>query len=81
MVCLNVAIVGRNPAEKLMGALMAKLINVVYAVFQQLGYETVSRLRIERERAYSTVRVLGLRPLTRVSRVGATRFFERVKAK
>lgn len=44
MVRLNVAIVGRNSAEKLTRPLLTELDNDVDAVVQQLGYDAVIRL-------------------------------------
>lgn len=57
MVRLNVALVARNPAETLTPSLVTESVNDVDAVFQQLRYDAVSRLRQRLRRAYSTVRV------------------------
>lgn len=73
MIRLNVAIVGRDRAEKLPRALATKLVNTVKAVLHQLGYDAAGRLRQERGRAYTTLSLLCPVALTLVSGATATR--------
>lgn len=69
---LDVALVGRNRAERLMCLLVTEYVNAVDVVVLQLGQKAVNRLRKGLERAYSTVRVLFPAALTRILGVAAS---------
>lgn len=71
MVRLNVALAGRNRAEKLTCSLVNEFVNAVDAVVQQLDHDTVNGLRQRLKGAYSRVRVPCPFALTRVSVVVA----------
>lgn len=57
LVRLNVALVGHNLAERLTGSRVTESANAFDAVVQQLGYDSVSRLRQGLEIAYLAVRM------------------------
>lgn len=72
MVRLNVALVGRNPVEKLTRLLETEFVNAVDTVIQQLGHYAMNGVRQEIERSYLTVREPFPVALTGVSRFAPT---------